>query len=343
VKFDAGVKFFVQFGAGLGPLVERALAADIGDFETVFGDDSGLLIEASAAEAKIAGLPYLKNAFAIIDQIPRGALPGGVEHLARRLTKNGGLRGRPRGRPFRTMFSIDGQLAGVPAVSRGRLESVIGQQTGGRVNARGGKGVEFWLIGRRDLGQLLFGERLPVPARPKPARGALASDVSALLVLAGDPRPGDVFLDPFGGSGALVAARAAWPNRRLIYSDLAAVGLPPQLAGVRGSGKVQVLAEDARRLTGVADGSVSAIVTDPPWGEHEELDVPYAEFAATLLASFDRVLDRRRGRLVLLVARRTAPVVEAAWRAGPLALSSTLPILVNGHPATVLIGGRPPP
>ncbi len=335
------MKFFVQFGAGLGPLVERALAADIGSFQPVFGDDSGLLIESSAPERKIACLPYLKNAFSIIDQVPRGALPGSAEHLARRLTKNGVLRGRQRGRPFRTMFSIDGQLTGVPVAARGRLEGVIGQQTGGRVNARGGKGVEFWLIGRRDLGRLLFGERLPVPARPKPPRGALAPDVSTLLVRASEPAPGDVFLDPFGGSGALVAARAAWPCRRLIYSDLAATEQPPRLAGVRGPGKVQVLAEDARRLPGVEDGSVSAIVTDPPWGEHEQLDVPYAEFAADLLTAFDRVLDRRRGRLVLLVARRTAPVVEAAWRAVPLALGAALPVLVNGHPATVLIGGRP--
>lgn len=190
-------------------------------------------------------------------------------------------------------------MAAVPSGSRSRLERVIAKQTGGRINARGGNGGEFWVIGRRDLDQFLFCERLPTVVRGKPARGAWAPDVSTLLVLASGPRPDDVFLDPFGGSGSLISARMAWPSRRLIYSDVAAAEHPPQWAahgagGARRPGSIDVLAEDARALPSIEDGAVSVIVTDPPWGEHEQLDVPYSDFAAAMPAGLDRVLDPSR-------------------------------------------------
>jgi hypothetical protein len=44
---------------------------------------------------------------------------------------------------------------------------------------------------------------------------------------------------------------------------------------------------------------------------------------------------------VLLVARRAAGIVERAWQGVPSALESRLEILINGHPAAVLVGGRP--
>lgn len=60
------------------------------------------------------------------------------------------------------------------------------------------------------------------------------------------------------------------------------------------------------------------------------------------MRSFDRVLDRRRGRLVLLVSRREAGVVSELWQPAGLLVEQSHEILVNGHPATVLVGGRFP-
>lgn len=175
------------------------------------------------------------------------------------------------------------------------------------------------------------------------ARGSLSADLATLLVKASNPSPDDVFLDPFGGSGAIVEARIASAVRAATYSDTRLSVLRSQLLPrLVDSRKVRVLDEDALTLTSVPEGSVSAIVTDPPWGEHEDLGMPYIEFADTMMRSFDRVLDRRRGRLVLLVSRREAGFVSELWQPAGLLVEQSHETLVNGHPATVLVGGRVP-
>ena len=49
--------------------------------------------------------------------------------------------------------------------------------------------------------------------------GSLSPELSRLLVRMSKPQGGDVFLDPFAGSGALCRARAEWPARRVIGVD----------------------------------------------------------------------------------------------------------------------------
>jgi tRNA G10 N-methylase Trm11 len=93
-------------------------------------------------------------------------------------------------------------------------------------------------------------------------------------------------------------------------------------------------------LPSIKDGSVDCIVTDPPWGEHEQVDVEYDEFAAEMPHSFDRILDPASGRLVLLVARKLLATVADQWPHHHLQIKRFYDILINGHPATVLAGGR---
>lgn len=331
------MRVFLQFAAGLGPLVEHALTMDFGTLRTVYEDDSGIMMDVSAERARVASLQYVKNSFLVLDEVPRTSLPADVDGLARRLRAEDILPKESRKQAFRVMFSVDGQLVAVPAPSRQRLVAAIEARTRGALNARGGSGTEFWLIGRRDLDTVLFCERLSTGPTGKAERGALATDLSTLLVLASEPRPDDVFLDPFGGSGTLVAARALWPARSLTYSDVRARQHAPSFS-LRGRAgpQVRVLDEDARALPSVPDDSVDAIVTDPPWGEYEELEQPYPAFAEGVLAAFRRVL-KDPARVVLLLSRRSADVFAELFPGASLTTQRRLDVLVNGHPATVLV------
>ncbi|MCH7229443.1 hypothetical protein L0U85_00990 [Glycomyces sp. L485] len=85
---------------------------------------------------------------------------------------------------------------------------------------------------------------------------------------------------------------------------------------------------------------MDVIVTDPPWGEYEQIDMALPEFFGAMARAFDRVLDPRDGRFVTLVSRKAGETVEEALISNDLRISSTHEVLVNGHPATVLIGGR---
>jgi 23S rRNA G2445 N2-methylase RlmL len=150
-----------------------------------------------------------------------------------------------------------------------------------------------------------------------------------------------VFLDPFAGSGALVAARLRTPAHRVIYNDLH----PPEprtglLAGLTGRGRLELHAEDALALPSLPAGTVDAIVTDPPWGEHDRDLGDYGVFAAAMSASFARVLRPATGRAVVLVTRRQETAVAAALTAASLTVLDRFPLLVNGHPAAALRAHR---
>lgn len=197
--------------------------------------------------------------------------------------------------------------------------------------SRGG-GDELWLIGRRALGTIVLGRRLSRAAKPGPA-GSLSPELSRLLVRMSKPQGGDVFLDPFAGSGALCRARAEWPARRVIGVDLYA---EPRFDSPRAGAPIEFLREDALELPSVESGSASVVATDPPWGEFESFAGSAQEFYAAMAASFRRVLDPRTGRLVLLVSRKMEQLVaDELIRAG-FEGPRLVPVLVNGHPATVL-------
>jgi 23S rRNA G2445 N2-methylase RlmL len=92
---------------------------------------------------------------------------------------------------------------------------------------------------------------------------------------------------------------------------------------------------DSRRLVDVPDGTVTAVVTDPPWGEYAgetyDLDALYSPFLRQLC----RVcVPGARGVLLL---HRENPV-ERMIRENGLAISvvEATPVLVAGRKATVL-------
>nr|WP_277605551.1 hypothetical protein [Glycomyces sp. L485] len=180
------------------------------------------------------------------------------------------------------------------------------------------------------------------PKRASKSAGAISHELSILLVAASRPQPDDVFLDPFAGSGSFPLARLMFPGKRVIYSDIDLARLSVDFPkSVRDQRDIEFLADDALTLYSIKDHEVTTIVTDPPWGEYDELPMPLPEFLSATVRSFDRVLDPRVGRFVLLVARRAADEAEKALRDRRFEIDAVHKVLVNGHPATVLIGGRP--
>lgn len=231
---------------------------------------------------------------------------------------------------FRIMAQMDGRLEPLDRRAKGVLEHAVTSATGARVMSRGGRD-ELWLIGRRTLGTIVLGRRLSRVARPGPA-GTLSPELSRLLVRMSKPRGDDVFLDPFAGSGALCRARAEWPASRIVGADLYVEPRDTPTAGTL----IEFLREDALELPSVKSGSVSAVVTDPPWGEFESFAGSAQEFYAAMATSLHRVLDPETGRLVLLVSRRTEQIVAGELLRAGFATPRLIPMLVNGHPATVL-------
>jgi RMKL-like, methyltransferase domain len=335
----------VQFPAGLSDLVRTSLEADLGRLDVLHADDSALMVGTPATPGAVAELRYLRNAYQVLADVVRTAGEPGpmldraataVTDLLRRQAKLADP--VPRGAPFRVMATVDGQLAAFGRGQRAALERELVRRTGGRVQTRG-SGEELWLIGRRDLDRVLLAVRLPQAHRRVAVRGSLSPELAELLVRASRPEAGDSFLDPMGGSGSIVAARLARPARRIGYNDLALDRLRGTLPDELRRRPVVLTDDDASRLSSVASGSVDAIVTDPPWGEHEPLPEPAEDFVGALARSLARVLHPDRGRLVLLISRRLEPVFASALATAGLPPVQIVPILVNGHPACVVLAG----
>ncbi len=131
--------------------------------------------------------------------------------------------------------------------------------------------------------------------------GAIRPTVAAALVWLTHPAAGDVFLDPFCGSGTIAAERARFPVRRILASDIS----PQAVAAARRNlppGAV-LLTADARSLPH-RDHSVDALATNLPWDVQIQVDDLLALYT-DFLREAARVL-KCGGALTLLTDKHEA-------------------------------------
>ncbi len=325
--------YVALFPAGTANLVAESLQGLLPGVDVLDSDDSALSFSAQARLDSADAVPFAKNLFVVRARVARRDLNAIAAELATRV----GNLARPRAcSGFRVMFHVDGRLLASSSQARQMLEDAISAATGLWPEPRGNC-QEYWVIGRRDWPAMYFAERLPGGKARHPAdKGSLSAELSAVLVNLSRPDPKDVFLDPFAGSGSIVAARLAIPARKVIFNDrdeslcrAAAARLGHHAGLVFSHG-------DGRSMTSVAAAEVSAIVTDPPWGEYDESIADYAAFTRSIAAEFSRMLNPRWGRLVLLVSRRHAEQMQESLVEFGHACEPRAGILVNGHPASVI-------
>ena len=169
-------------------------------------------------------------------------------------------------------------------------------------------------------------------------KGELKADLAAGLCYLAELKDGDVFLDPFVGYGAIVAARMRFPVRGVVEcADWDGKKVEVMKEKVRGwKQKVIVRQMDALKMNSMANESVDKIVTDPPWGLFEKMPISVDKFYAGMMKEMVRVL-KKGGRMVVLTAQKEMMEKEIAKFAGILVLRERLDILVSGKKAGVFV------
>ena len=164
--------------------------------------------------------------------------------------------------------------------------------------------------------------------------GELRPELANLLCFLSEPKPDDVFLDPFAGYGAIPIERAtAYPCRRIYAGDN-----DPDLMQViklkaNRFGKRFVVGQwDATNLSEFKDASVDKIVTDPPWGIYSKSE-GLENLYLGLLKEQIRVL-KPCGILVLLTANKELMGL-CLLQVPELRIKKSYDILVSGKKATV--------
>ena len=165
------------------------------------------------------------------------------------------------------------------------------------------------------------------------SRAALRPTVAHALVWLSQPEPDDVFLDPFCGSGTLAIERAAYAVRRIVASDISkeAVALTQRNARAQGVPFVEAYRWDASALE-LETGSVSKIVTNPPWGTQIGAGADLPALYRGFLAEARRVLTPR-GRIVMITDQKRA--VEEACTALGLPWKALCVVSLHGLVPTV--------
>jgi tRNA (guanine6-N2)-methyltransferase len=293
--------YYSTFIPGLGEPVAEALGESLPDSKIVLSLDGLVAYESDAKPQLIEKLPFVTNSFSILKRFEGGS----VGEIARELVRDSAWSAE-RGRgTFRVIVSVANQLVALDSAVMEALEKRIAEKTGLRPN-RAKPDHEFWLLERSE-GHRFFALRLSHhKAYDKSLqKGELRPELANILCRLSDPAPGELFLDPFCGSGAIGIQRAKFPGGGLVIasdSDEEKVKrLQQRIKDLDLRKRVVVRRDDALHLDRYEDGSIHKIVTDPPWGHFVDTEQPIGEFYGAMLAEFARVL-RPGGKLVILTA-----------------------------------------
>jgi tRNA (guanine6-N2)-methyltransferase len=323
--------------------VEEALRSDLPDSRIVLALDGLVMYETSAKAEVIEKLPFVTNSFYVLKHFEGSDLAG----MAAAILKDRALRfdlplALPRGKTFRVITSVANQLVAVDNSILEALERRITENTGLRSH-RSRPDFEFWMA-QRSEGHGFFSLRLSHhKAYDKILRkGELRPELANILCRLSDPKPKELFLDPFCGSGAIPIQRAtAFAEGLVIASDQDESLVELLRERIKDLGlkkRVVVRRDDALHLTRYQDGSIHAIVTDPPWGHFAKMDAPMADFYRDILKEFVRLL-RPDGRLVILTAE-TVALDAAIEQCDRLVLLRKFNILLSGKKARVYVFSR---
>jgi Putative RNA methylase family UPF0020 len=325
--------FHVSCAAGFESVVGRALRTDLSALSRLDEESGRLRLEAPPQVAAVLrDLPYLSVTLEELAVTRYRGMDAALLSLARALD------GRPppvvrSARTFRLRVSDAGRLVRVDASAREALERAVSRWGRLQPERRGGD-LELWVTHRRDAPDVDLSVRFDVPEVAAVPRGALRPEVAGALVRVEEPAPHERVLDPFAGSGAIPVARARYPFRSILATDVdraRATALRLAHPGVR-SARADV--HDVPVLRDLVDGgAVERIITDPPWGRYEGGPVDTLDIHRALWAVGDDLLARGGSLTVLTGAADDA---RSALTDSDLVETGSLPVLVNGRKATVL-------
>lgn len=336
--------YFSTFITGFSEVIRSALITYLKDAKIKLLLDGLVVYTTNASIETVRQIRFLNNSFLLLKMLEN--LPGGqvekVEKMARQFLKDPhSLRRIPnyylgKNRSFRVIASQENRLVSLNSNLLKTAEEKIKEATRLAVN-RSKPDVEFWFLLRRE-GFGFIGLRLTKKPNYEKTleRGELRPELTHLLCLLSEPRPSDIFLDPFAGYGAIPIERAiAFPYQQIFAGDIDQKLVERlKIKTKRFSKKIIVDRWDAQNLSFFQKASVDKIATDPPWGLFQKASLDLGSLYSESLEEFARIL-KPGGLLIILTAQKglIAKVLEKLYPR--LEIIQIFNTLVSGQKAGV--------
>lgn len=303
-------RYFATFVAGTHEIVKSLLTENFEDLKLENLFRNFIVFKSSCNCKKISNVPYLSNVFTLVNKFGSRNMQNFVKLLEWSKTSPKFLKlivdhvKKNNCNSFRIHFFED-----TKSISRKNeledLTKFIEINTYLKYSPCESD-FEIWFI-KRSEEIALIGIKLTQKKDYQDIlnKGEIRSELAYILNYLAEVSTGDTVLDPFCGSGAIpVSTVKHFEAHSVVASDVDTVKIRKVMKD-RGIEDLVIDIEnyDGFKLEKLTDESVDRIITDPPWGEYQDIDSLQDKYR-TMISNFDRVL-KNGGVLVLLVSKRS--------------------------------------
>jgi tRNA (guanine6-N2)-methyltransferase len=338
-------KFYAAFIPGLQNLIAEVIKERLSDVKIHKLLDGAVLFETATSYDNLNFFCF-NNIFAVIsvmdhtdnDVKPKTALEKHIKFALKNDSASEVVsNNNKKFYTFRIVASAENIPAAIDEKLRADAESYISRFSGLKVN-RSLPDTEFWFLFRSEKNQndfSVFMKRLTLrPSWEKTLhRGELPPPLAWTLCRLARLVHGDTVLDPFCGYGSIPdAALKRFHIKKFIACDNNRVAASYTMKRFNKRKKEDFVfyEGDFSALPSlVAEKSIDAIVTDPPWGEYREINK--SVFYKKMFDVFHKLL-KDDGRVVLLCANNDVFLNEVP---ASFQLENGTPILLSGKKAVI--------
>jgi predicted RNA methylase len=279
----------------------------------------------------LRGFPCATNMFEVLATTRRTGVQNELKELTRKLRSVKRPAAMPSRGTIRLRLHDDGVFSTTAGDPARRLEAAISTCSGLRVS-RANATHEFWVVRRSDLRDVILALKLTPQTSTRLRRGALSKPVASCLarVHALDSR--SAVLDPFCGSGAIGRACLEAGAGKVWINDICLSEVDEDLKRSTDA-RLQLTSVDFREVP-IEPGSVTTVVTDPPWGVFTRIE----EGADSFYNDFGRVARSWLGSTgtAVLLTGACDEAVRRFLKAGDFELILDEHVLINGRKARIL-------
>jgi tRNA (guanine6-N2)-methyltransferase len=336
--------FFASFASGMQFIVKDILRKQIPDVEICQLFDGAVLFETDKPYDRL-NMYCFNNIFSVITYIENknGDIESFIQQIVNTRLQSEIISNNSKNyKTFRVVVSSENQFVSVNEKLKVQIEMLISSQSKLKLN-RSSSNAEFWILYRTESFCYFLKRLSKHTAYEKILRkGELHPEIAYLMNWLSDPDKNDIVLDPFCGNGSIPLKRALnFPTKQIFAFDIdnsmisivkKKITASKSLSNMRNIviRKVDIKYLDKELL----QESIDKIVTDPPWGSYEKMNVEIEKFYVMMLLKMERVL-KNNGIIVLLIGRSN--YMEKLIEAIPnLSIEQNYNVLISGKKANLV-------